>query len=41
MFLKQIHENLIVEECQLNKNELDNKGNKENGWSVGEKKRRV
>ena len=38
MFLKQIHENLLVEGCQLNKNELDNKGNKENGWSVGEKR---
>ena len=24
MFLKQIHENLLVEGCQLNKNELDN-----------------
>ena len=36
--LKKVHKSLIMEGCKLSKNMLDNRGNRESGWGVGEKR---
>ena len=37
-YLKEIHSQLIMKGCKLNKNMLDPRGNKEDGWSEGKKR---
>ena len=37
-YLKEIHKNLIMEGCKLSIDMLDSRGNKVNGWSVGQKR---
>ena len=37
-YLKEIHTQLIMKGCKLNKNMLDSRGNKEEGWSEGKKR---
>ena len=34
--LKEIHTDVIMSGCKLNKNQLDSRGNKIEGWSIGE-----
>jgi len=37
-YLKEINTSLIMDGCKLNKNMLDNNGNRVTGWGVGEKR---
>ena len=37
-YLKEIHSQLIMKGCKLNKNMLDPRGNRESGWSEGKKR---
>ena len=34
--LKEIHEDLVMKGCKLSKNQLDPRGNRNDGWGVGE-----
>ena len=36
--LKEIHEDVIMAACRLNKKLLDHRGNRKEGWSIGEKR---
>ena len=38
LFLKEIFNSFILKECELNIYNLDSRGNKINGWSIGEKR---
>ena len=36
--LKEIHSDVLMSVCKLNKNQLDSRGNRSDGWGISEKR---